>query len=102
MATTTIKQPYKFTNVSNGQITGSFYDFVKSSNCPQGVSVWDGQYATDSPVYQTVAIALINKPTPTGNYSVVFLYGNGVIYVSGQLNPSATAFNWYKATVTNA
>ena len=101
MASTTIKKPYIPDSILNGSVSSNLFDFIKSSNCPADVSVWNVQYAPDSPIYRLVATAIISKPVTNGNYSTVLIFGSGALFVSGQINPSDTGLVWKKATLTD-
>lgn len=75
--------------ISNAKIS----DTVRSSTVPVGISVWQTQTATDSPVTGNVSMAMIIKPTASGQFSVCALFATGHVYMSNQLGASGD-FVW--------
>ena len=74
--------------------SGSLYDFVRDTSNAVGVHTLDCQNATDVPLVGTVGVCLAFKPLANGNYSIAFVFKNGILYMSEQLAPTATAFTW--------
>ena len=82
----------------------SIYDYVRSSDCPEGISFRQIQNSSDNPLGSgRVAQIMVNKPLSNGDYAIVTCMGSGAIYESGQLSPSATSFDWYllQRNITN-
>ena len=90
------------TNVNNGYLSKQFvvingtsiYDFVRNTNTPTGYIVADVQGATDNPIQNATAFAVIYKPIANGNYSLVKIEKGGQLFISDILMPSDTAFTF--------
>ena len=75
--------------ISNVKIS----DTVRTSTVPVGISLWQTQTATDSPVPRTVSMTMIIKPTTSGQFTVCALFATGHVYMSNHLGTSGD-FEW--------
>lgn len=75
--------------ISNVKIS----DTVRTDSVPVGISLWQTQRATDSPMNGTVTTTIIVKPTSSGQYSSALLFGSGAVFVSSGLTSSGD-FTW--------
>lgn len=75
--------------ISNVKIS----DTIRTDSVPVGISLWQTQRATDSPMNGTVTTTIIVKPTSSGQYSSALLFGSGAVFVSSGLAASGD-FTW--------
>lgn len=75
--------------ISNVKIS----DIVRTDSVPVGISLWQTQRATDSPMNGTVSTTIIVKPISSGQYSSALLFGANAVFVSSGLASSGD-FTW--------
>ena len=75
--------------ISNVKIS----DTIRTDSVPVGISLWQTQRATDSPITGNVSTTIIVKPISSGQYSSALLFGSGAVFVASGLASSGD-FTW--------